>query len=117
MHFFRRTRVTPRVMHLVVAACLLLGCGKSQPPSANPEPFKAAIAQYLEQNNMAMALKEIKEGPIVEGKTARLKASLTHAILSRPGGQLGDFLHPKCRRHVEGRGPQIGRAFLQGPAD
>jgi hypothetical protein len=71
-------------MLLVVAACLLAGCGKSPPPAANPEPFKAAVAQYLEQNNMAMALKEIKEGPIVEGKTARLKASLTHATLSGP---------------------------------
>ena len=33
---------------------------------------------------MAMALKEIKEGPTVEGKTAQLKASLTHATLVGP---------------------------------
>lgn len=33
---------------------------------------------------MAMALKEIKEGPTVENNTATLKASLTHAALSGP---------------------------------
>jgi hypothetical protein len=33
---------------------------------------------------MAMALKEIKEGPTVEGTTATLTASLTHATLGGP---------------------------------
>ena len=43
-----------------------------------------AIAQYLDRNNMAMALKEIKAGPTIEGKTATLTASLQHASLPGP---------------------------------
>jgi len=66
----------------VAALLLALGCGKTQSANAAPEPFKKAIAEYLERNNMAMALKEIKEGPTVEGNTATLTASLTHATLS-----------------------------------
>ncbi len=68
----------------VVALLLALGCGKTQGTKADPEPFKKAIAEYLERNNMAMALKEIKEGPTVEGTTATLTASLTHAALGGP---------------------------------
>jgi hypothetical protein len=33
---------------------------------------------------MAMALKEVKEGPTVQDKTATLTASLTHAQLGGP---------------------------------
>ena len=61
-----------------------LGCGKTHGTRADPEPFKKAIAEYLERNNMAMALKEIKEGPTIEGPTATLTASLTHATLGGP---------------------------------
>jgi len=60
------------------------GCGKSDSPTADPEPFKAAVARYLEQNNMAMALKQIKAGPTIEGKTATLTASLQHATIPGP---------------------------------
>lgn len=60
------------------------GCGKSDSPTADPEPFKAAVARYLEQNNMAMALKQIKAGPTLEGKTATLTASLQHATIPGP---------------------------------
>lgn len=59
------------------------GCG-GKGSSADPEPFKKAIADYLERNNMAMALKEIKQGPVVEGNAATLTASLTHAALGGP---------------------------------
>jgi len=62
----------------------MLGCGGKPTATVAPEPFKKAIAEYLERNNMAMALKEIKEGPAVEDKTATLTASLTHATLSGP---------------------------------
>jgi len=77
--------------HVIAAAALLLacvvaltGCGKSGASAADPEPFKKAIAQYLESRNMAMALKEIKEGPTVEDRSATLTASLTHATLGGP---------------------------------
>ena len=50
----------------------------------DPAPFESAIAQYLERNNMAMAVKAVKEGPTVSGDTATLVASLTHAELGGP---------------------------------
>ena len=69
---------------LALFVCLAQGCGKSDSPTADPEPFKAAVARYLEQNNMAMALKQIKVGPTIEGKTATLTASLQHATITGP---------------------------------
>jgi hypothetical protein len=68
----------------VMALLLALGCGKPQTAKAAPEPFKKAVAEYLERNNMAMALKEIKEGPAVQDNSATLTASLTHATLGGP---------------------------------
>ena len=67
-----------------LAILLALGCGKVEKANAAPEPFKKAIAEYLERNNMAMALKEIKEGPAVKDNSATLTASLTHATLGGP---------------------------------
>lgn len=64
--------------------CLSQDCGKSESPTADSEPFKVAVAQYLDQNNMAMALKQIKAGPTIEGKTATLTASLQHATIPGP---------------------------------
>jgi hypothetical protein len=69
---------------LVALACLLTGCGRSAAPSVDPQPFEAAVARYLDQNNMAMALKDIKAGPIIEGQTATLTASLHHATMRGP---------------------------------
>lgn len=71
---------------LLLATLVATGCGRSSGTTASvdPEPFKKAIADYLERNNMAMALKEIKQGPLVEGDTATLTASLTHATLAGP---------------------------------
>ena len=70
-------------------ACLVVlaslgGCGKSTGQTADPQPFKTAIAEYLERGNMAMALKDIKEGPTVSGNTATMKASLVHAQMPGP---------------------------------
>jgi hypothetical protein len=71
----------------VTAAAILLsspGCGKPQAATADPAPFKKAVAEYLERNNMAMALKEIKDGPNVADNSATMTASLTHAELGGP---------------------------------
>ena len=69
---------------LALLVCVSQGCGKSESPSVDPRPFKAAVARYLEQNNMAMALKEIKAGPTIGGRTATLAASLRHATIPGP---------------------------------
>jgi len=60
-----------------------VGCGEPE-PKVDSAPFEKAIAEYLERNNMAMALKTVKEGPTVSGDTATLVASLTHAELGGP---------------------------------
>jgi hypothetical protein len=76
-----------RVLLLTIVPPLLVicpGCGKSQPAVSDPAPFKKAIAEYLEKNNMAMALKEFKAGPTVDGNAATATASLTHATLGGP---------------------------------
>lgn len=67
--------------------CLQTGCGEpAAGPDAglDPEPFEAAIAEYLDRGNMAMVVKRIKEGPTVTGDTATLKASLTRAVVGGP---------------------------------
>ncbi|HJN10242.1 MAG TPA: hypothetical protein QF564_16260 [Pirellulaceae bacterium] len=60
-----------------------LGCGTPK-PTVNDEPFRVAIADYLQANNMALKVKEIKEGPVIEGKRAAVSASLTHEQLGGP---------------------------------
>jgi len=82
MRLTQRQSLFAAIMLGVLA--LAVGCGHKEAASADPGPFKKAIAEYLERNNMAMALKEVKEGPTVQGKTATLTASLTHATLSGP---------------------------------
>lgn len=72
------------VLLIGLFVCLSQGCGKSESPAADADPFKAAIAQYLEEKSMAMALKTIKAGPTIEGKTATLTASLQHATIPGP---------------------------------
>ena len=61
----------------------LSGCGKS-PPTADPAPMKVAIEQYLRQNNMALRIKDIEQGPVVSGTKATMTVSLTHAELGGP---------------------------------
>lgn len=69
----------------IVVGCLLpLGCRKQEQPTANPEPFKQAVAAYLQVSNMSMKLKEIKAGPAVSGNEATLTASLVHAEMGGP---------------------------------
>ena len=67
----------------VLFGCTLIGCGEPE-VTVDPTPFKAAITTYLDRGNMAMAVKEVKEGPTVDGDTATLTASLTHAQLGGP---------------------------------
>jgi len=80
----RLNRLPRAFVLIVMLACFFHGCGKSDAPTADPEPFKTAVAKYLEQNNMAMALSRIKAGPTIEGKTATLTASLQHATIPGP---------------------------------
>ena len=68
---------------LALCCCSLIGCGEPE-VTVDPAPFESAIAKYLERNNMAMAVKEVKEGPTVSDETATLVASLTHAELGGP---------------------------------
>lgn len=81
MNLFPRSWAITGLLLTGLFLALLAGCGRTKGSSVDPEPFKKAIAQYLERNNMAMALKEIKEGPTVQDNTAALTASLTHAAL------------------------------------
>ncbi len=81
---FRLFEMLGALLFIGLFVCLSQGCGKSEIPTADAEPFKAAIAEYLEQKNMAMALKTIKAGPTIEGKTATLTASLQHATIPGP---------------------------------
>ncbi len=66
---------------LVVLTVLLVGCGESPGPAVESAPFEEAVATYLDEHNMALAIKDVKEGPIVEGETATMTTSLTHAEL------------------------------------
>jgi len=66
---------------LAVVIALGAGCGQAKKPTADPQPFKKAIAEYLDRNNMALAVKGIVEGPTIDGHTATLSAALTHAEL------------------------------------
>ncbi len=70
---------------LVCLICIpaLYGCG-SPTPTVDDAPFRAAIAEYLKFNNMALKVKDIKEGPVIDGEQASLSASLTHEQLGGP---------------------------------
>lgn len=68
----------------MVLGCLfvsLLGCGGTEGPAVDSGPFEAAVVKYLDEHNMALAIKEVKAGPVVDGETATMTASLTHAEL------------------------------------
>ncbi len=70
---------------LVIAlGCLfvpLLGCRGAAVPTVDSGPFEEAVVKYLDEHNMALAIKEVKAGPVVDGETATMTASLTHAEL------------------------------------
>ena len=57
------------------------GCGGSVGAVVESGPFEKAVARYLEEHNMALAIKEVKEGPVVDGSSATMTVSLTHAEL------------------------------------
>ncbi len=68
---------------VMLTATILMGCGA---PAVTVEdaPFREAIGRYLQANNMALKIKEIKQGPIIEGEAAELKAAMTHEQLGGP---------------------------------
>jgi hypothetical protein len=80
----RPNRLFRRFVLLAALVCFTAGCDKSAAPDVDPQPFEAAIARYLDQNNMGVALKDIKAGPTIEGQTATLTASLHHATMGGP---------------------------------
>jgi len=57
-----------------------MGCGSPE-AQMDDEPFRQAIGRYVEPRNMAMKIKEVKQGPVVDGDSATLTASMTHAEL------------------------------------
>jgi hypothetical protein len=86
MSLLNRPAIVFHSAWLALLVALLAGCGKSKSKESavDLEPFKKAIGEYLERNNMAMAVKEVKEGPVIEETQANLKASLTHATMGGP---------------------------------
>ena len=67
----------------LICAIVVYGCG-TPTPTVDDAPYRAAIVDYLKVNNMALKVKDIKEGPVVEGEQASLSASLTHEQLGGP---------------------------------
>ncbi len=67
----------------LLGATGLHGCG-APTPTVDDAPFRTAIADYLRINNMALKVKAIKTGPVVDGEQASLSASLTHEQLGGP---------------------------------
>jgi hypothetical protein len=74
-----------RYFFTVVGAvcCVAAGCGQAA-SEIDDAPFRQAIEAYLQSNNMALAIKEVKRGPIVDGQSAELQASMTHETLGGP---------------------------------
>jgi len=70
-------------LFVVVLFLVSVGCGP-EASTVDATPFRQAIETYLSNNNMAMAIKEVKQGPDVEGTNAQLKASLVHETLGGP---------------------------------
>jgi hypothetical protein len=68
---------------ILLVTSLLVGCSRPAAP-VDETPFREAIGQYLQSNSMAMKIKEIKQGPVVEGDSASLQASMTHEKLGGP---------------------------------
>ncbi|MHB8970173.1 MAG: hypothetical protein ACYC3X_16310 [Pirellulaceae bacterium] len=68
---------------LALAALACPGCGRSE-PAADPQPMQVAIEQYLRENDMALRIKAIEQGPTISGTQATMSVSLTHAELGGP---------------------------------
>lgn len=71
------------VVFTVVIAAGLSGCG-DKPSSVDTTPFLQAIDGYLDSSNMGMAVKDIKEGPVIDGDTACLTTSLSRKDIGGP---------------------------------
>lgn len=67
----------------IMIAVSIIGCSTAA-PILDDSAFREAIRQYLQANNMAMAIKEVKEGPTIHGDGATLTASMTHEKLGGP---------------------------------
>ena len=46
--------------------------------------MKVAIERYLRENDMALRIKAIEQGPTITGTQATMSVSLTHAELGGP---------------------------------
>ena len=68
----------------VVFGILALGGCQKLASAVDDAPFRNAIGDYVQGNNMAMKINEIKQGPVIDGDTARLTASMTHEQLGGP---------------------------------
>jgi hypothetical protein len=68
---------------VTIATSAVVGCNSAD-PKVEDSAFREAIRQYLQANNMAMTIKEVKEGPTIEGDVATLSASMTHEKLGGP---------------------------------
>lgn len=71
------------VIVTVVTIIGLPGC-RGQASQVDTAPFLQAIEDYLDTNNMGMAIKQIKEGPVLDGDTAQLTASLSRKDVGGP---------------------------------
>jgi hypothetical protein len=71
------------VIFTAMTIASLSGCG-DQSSQVDTAPFLQAIDDYLDSSNMGMAIKQIKEGPVVDGDTAKLTASLSRKNVGGP---------------------------------
>ena len=67
----------------VVTIASLPGCG-DQPSQVDTATFLQAIDDYLDSSNMGMAIRQIKEGPVLDGDTTYLTASLSRKNVGGP---------------------------------
>src|SRR5262245_26583963 len=69
---------------LLLMLMALIGCGGGGTAIVDDAPLREAIGRYLQSRNMAMKIKEIKQGPAIDGNTATLTASMVHEQLGGP---------------------------------
>ena len=77
----RRPAAVLALLALIVAS--LAGCGSPE-AAVDTAPFEVAVTKYLAQNDMALRLKGIRTGPIVDGDRATMSGSMTHRDLGGP---------------------------------
>ncbi len=74
--------VAPYVILAIVIGSVS-GCGQAA-PTADPAPFEAAVTKYLDQHDMALQIKRIRQGPTIEGERATMSASMTSRDVGGP---------------------------------